>query len=113
MTPSGRILDFLAKQPETIRDNLYCQAGLDSADDDEIAPETDFALVTQKFLSSNGDWCNFRHAIFACGMLDFVFSRPPRGAEFAKHLAEEANRTGSVNLNQMALQTSLRDEHFE
>jgi len=112
MRPNEMILEFVARQPDTIRDNLYQNLRLCFLSSLAELSDRNFEGIAIRILSDGEPFLMLYRAIVACAALDYAFSRDPAN-EFSKYLDATADKLGDADLKTVALQIPLREAHFQ
>jgi hypothetical protein len=108
--PRELILNFLAHQPDTIRDTLYFQVGF-SLHDESFSPDLDFKEIIEKFLTRHQGLRGVARAIQVIALLDYLFTRPRD--RFERTLAAQMPPEIRASMKKVILQIPLRRKHFE
>lgn len=107
MTPNERILDFLARQPDTIRGHLLARVVLPFIE--RVSPNDDYAEMVKPIVNPPGGDDKVYRAAMVIGLLDFAFTQERDTS--AKHMEESADRMDADNLKRISLGIPLREKH--
>ncbi len=110
--PAKQVLEFINRQPPTVRESLHRNL-VASSKGDQILLSAPVEELVLEVLNKGDEITSFWRCIHAIGVIDFIFTRDFKSTEQFQSRIPEEYLAQSPMMRQLVLEAPLRRRYFE